>query len=173
MNKIIYLPAILAVALTACSDTSKDDLIAYMTEVKARPAKPIEPIPTFTPYKPFDYGVTQYRGPFDKPVIAKSLAELLPASSVEPDPDRPKEFLEQFNIESLDMVGTIEKDNELWALLEDNEGNVYYVKKGNYLGKNHGKIVVSEPTYIQVVEIVNNGSDGWVERPRTIELEEE
>lgn len=173
MKKIICLPAILTIALTACSDSSKDDLVAYMAEVKARPAKPIEPIPTFTPYKPFDYSVTQFRGPFDKPVVAKTMAELLPAMSVAPDPDRSKEFLEQFNIESLDMVGTIEQNSELFALLEDNEGNVYYVKKGNYIGKNHGRIVVSEPTYIQVVEIVNNGGDGWVERPRTIELEEE
>ena len=173
MNKLIYLPAILAVALTACSDSSKDDLVAYMAEVKSRPARPIEPIPTFTPYKPFDYGVTQLRGPFDKPVVAKSMAELIPASAVAPDPDRVKEFLEQFNIESLNMVGTIEQDGEMWALLEDNEANVYYVKKGNYIGKNHGRIVVAEATYIQVVEIVSNGGDGWVERPRTIELEEE
>ncbi len=171
MKKLISLLTI-PLVITACSDGSKDDLVAFMAEAKARPAQRIEPIPTFSPYKPFDYGVTQFRGPFDKPVVAKTMATLYPKSTVTPDPDRPKEFLEQFNIESLEMVGTIEQDGELWALLEDGEANVYYVKKGNYIGKNHGKIVVSEPTYIQVVEIVSNGAEGWTERPRTIELEE-
>ena len=172
MNRKTCLLTALLPMLFACSDTSKDDLVVFMAEVKAKPAQRIEPIPTFTPYKPFDYGVTQFRGPFDKPVIAKTMAQLLPASSVAPDPDRVKEFLEQFNVESLSMVGTIEQHGDMFALLEDVDANVYYVKKGNYVGKNHGKIVVSEPTYIQVVEIVTNGSDGWVERPRTIELEE-
>lgn len=172
MNRKTCLLTALLPMLFACSDTSKDDLVVFMAEVKAKPARRIEPIPTFTPYKPFDYGVTQFRGPFDKPVIAKTMAQLLPASSVAPDPDRVKEFLEQFNVESLSMVGTIEQHGDMFALLEDVDANVYYVKKGNYVGKNHGKIVVSEPTYIQVVEIVTNGSDGWVERPRTIELEE-
>jgi type IV pilus assembly protein PilP len=42
---------------------------------------------------------------------------------------------------------------------------------GDFLGRNHGKIVEMTDTYVAVVEIVSDGTqDGWVERPRTIEL---
>ena len=113
------------------------------------------------------------RAPFDRPVAAKELVELLPQSSVEPDSNRPREFLEQFNIESLRMVGTIEQHGQLWALIDDGQGNVHYVKQGNYIGKNHGKIVAATSNFIQITEIVPaGGAGGWVERPRTLELRE-
>ena len=159
--------------LSACGVEPHDDLIAFMAEIKAKPAGRIEAIPTFNTYKPFDYGATALRGPFDKPVTAKGLVDILPSSTVVPDPNRPKEYLEQFSIESLIMVGTLEQHDQLWLLLDDGEGNVHYVKKGNYLGKNHGKIVTAEATYFQIMEILPNGSGGWLERPRTIELKEE
>lgn len=159
--------------LSACGDSGYEDLTAFMAEKKARPAGQIEPIPTFTPYRPFDYEATLLRAPFDRPVAAKDLIELLPASKVAPDANRPKEFLENFNIESLRMVGTIERKGQLWALINDNQGNIHYVKEGNYLGRNHGKIMATTPTLVQVVEIVTAGSSGgWVERPRTLELRE-
>lgn len=159
--------------LTGCGDSGYDDLIAFMAEVKSRPSRPIEPIPTFNPYKPFDYGATILRAPFDRPVIIDSIAKIIPESAEAPNPTRPKEFLERFNIESLKMVGTIEQHGQLWALLNDSEGNVHYVKEGNYIGKNHGKIVNATPTYMQVVETVSSGRNNqWVERPRTLELKE-
>lgn len=165
--------ALAAIVLSACSDSGYDDLTAFMAEKKARPAGQIDPIPTFTPYRPFDYAATMLRAPFDRPVAARDLIELLPASSVAPDVNRPKEFLESFNIESLRMVGTIEQRGQLWALVDDGQGNVHYVKEGNYLGRNHGRILSATPTFIQIVEIVSaGGAGGWVERPRTLELRE-
>ncbi|HEY9034701.1 MAG TPA: pilus assembly protein PilP [Pseudomonadales bacterium] len=164
---------LLSLLLSACGDQSYEDLIIFMAEKKARPAGNIEPIPTFMPYRPFDYGATMLRAPFDRPVAAKELVELLPQSSVEPDSNRPREFLEQFNIESLRMVGTIEQNGQLWALIDDGQGNVHYVKQGNYIGKNHGKIIAATSNFIQITEIVPaGGAGGWVERPRTLELRE-
>jgi len=162
-----------ACVLMACSDSGYDDLAAFMAEKKARPAGQIEPVPTFTPYRPFDYSATNMRAPFDRPVAAKDLIELQPMSDVTPDTSRAKEFLEGYNIESLRMVGTIEKNGQLWALIDDGKGNVHYVKEGNYLGRNYGRIASVMPTFIQVVEIVTaGGSGGWLERPRTLELRE-
>jgi type IV pilus assembly protein PilP len=69
------------------------------------------------------------------------------------------------------MVGTLERGGEDWALIKDPEGGIHRVQVGNFLGRNHGKIVELTETYLAVVEIVTDGtSDGWVERPRTIEL---
>ena len=171
MKKLFLLLPLVSV-LSACGGGSHDDLVAFMADVKARPAGQIEPIPAFTPYKPFDYSVAQLRSPFEEPVTIERIIEMLPASSVEPDFNRVKEFLEQINIESLNMVGTISKDGGIWALVDDGSGNVHYVKEGNFVGKNHGRIVTVVDSYLQVIEIISNGTNGWVERPRTLELRE-
>lgn len=162
-----------ALVLSGCSSEGFDDLAAWMAQVKAAPSGRVEPIPTFSPYKPFDYSATTLRAPFDLPVLVKP--EELEASTVveAPSTTRPKELLEQFNIETLRMVGTLEKDGQLWALLDDGQDNIHYVKNGNYVGKNFGKIVATTVSYIQVVEVISNGGNGWVERPRVLELKEE
>ena len=69
------------------------------------------------------------------------------------------------------MVGTLERGEQEWTLIRDPEGGIHRVSLGNYLGRNHGKIVEMTDSYVAVVEIVSDGTeDGWVERPRTIEL---
>ncbi len=70
------------------------------------------------------------------------------------------------------MVGTIEKAGKLWALIDNGERDVVPVTIGNYLGLNHGKIITTSPSQIEIMEIVGDGSNGWVERPRIIKLEE-
>jgi type IV pilus assembly protein PilP len=158
--------------LASCSAGNFEDLVAFMAQIKAAPGGRIEPVPTFAPYKPFDYSAISLRAPFDRPVLVK--ADDIAASTVvdAPSTARAKELLEQVSIESLRMVGTFEKDAQLWALLRDRQGNVHPVKNGNYIGKNYGKIVATSTTYIQVVEIISNGANGWVERPRVLELKE-
>ena len=171
-NKVAFL-TMLVVTLVGCSSHDHSDLTVFMADVKAKPAGQIEPIPTFTPYEPFDYSVTQMRSPFQRPVTIENLVQLLPASSITPNQSRVKEYLEQFPLESLNMVGTISQKGVLWALIDDNDGNVHYVKEGNYLGMDHGQIRVIGENHVQVMEIITNGVAGWVERPRNIELIEE
>jgi len=167
--KLMVLIPMLA-ALGGCGGGDFDDLNAFMAQAKARPKGHIEPIPTFTPYKAFSYSATALRSPFDKPVAVKEITRLGSAAAVKPDLTRPKEFLERFNLESLSMVGTIEQLGQLWILVDDGEGGVHRVRKGNYIGRNHGRIVEATETYLSVIEIVSNGGDGWVERPRTLKL---
>ena len=112
------------------------------------------------------------RAPFDRPIVVLNPLDLSPQNSVKPDSNRSKEYLEAFSVESLTMVGTLEKDGEFFALVNDELGSVHYVKEGNYLGKNHGKIVRATPTNIQIMEIISAGG-GWLERPRTLELRED
>lgn len=172
MMKHRFATLFILIWLSACGSNDHSDLLAYIAEVKARPAGTIEPVPTFSPYEPFDYSATMLRGPFDKPSVAKDVLVLVPQSNVKPDTNRPKEALEEFNIESLIMVGTLMRSGQLWALLNDDKGELHYVKEGNYLGKNHGKIVKTDESYIQVVEIIAAG-DGWIERPRTLDIREQ
>jgi len=72
------------------------------------------------------------------------------------------------------MVGTLQGvDGNLFALIRDNEGGIHRVRTGNYMGQNYGRVVGVSDTRIELVEIVPNGRGGWVERPRSLSLDEE
>jgi type IV pilus assembly protein PilP len=160
-----------ATMLTACSSNEFTDLDAFMAEKRARPGGIIAPIPTFKAYEAFSYSATALRSPFDKPIEVRDIAQLQAVTAVKPDETRAKEFLEQYTFDSLRMVGSLSREGTDWTLLRDPEGGVHRVKLGNYLGRNHGKIVEMTDNYVAVIEIVTDGTaDGWVERPRTIKL---
>lgn len=163
------------VALTAACSTGGEnaDLRRYIEESKSRPAGAIDPIPTFKPFEPYIYSATAKRSPFDRPLEVKQRLLAKSNSNLKPDPNRRKELLETFDLTQVKMVGTLSKDRTLWALLSDPTGTIHWVKDGNYVGKNHGKIVETEENKIELLEIVSDGLDGWVERPRVIALSEE
>jgi len=161
------------VLAAGCSGGGDQDFIKYMQEVHQRPAKPIEPIPSFPEYRSFTYSAAGARSPFDLP------AELVESSvgmtagqrtDVKPDIGRPKEYLENFSISAVSMVGTISKAGGFWALVNDGTGNIHRVTTGNYMGRNHGRIVGISNNQISLVEIVPDGGNGWVERPKVMKL---
>ena len=159
------------VLMSGCIGDDMRDLDAFMAEKRARPGGVIEPIPTFKAYEAFAYSATTMRSPFDRPVEVRELTDMTASQSIRPDPDRAEEYLEQFTLDSLAMVGRLERNGQSWSLVRDPEGGIHRVQVGNYLGRDHGRIVDMGETYVAVVEIVPDGTeDGWVERPRTIEL---
>lgn len=162
-----------ASVLVGCgSNDNHQDLQDFMLEVRARPARDVDPLPTFSPYKAFNYAAMTLRSPFDRPVQEVLRLSQSSQLGVKPDLNREKEFLESFNLPVLKMVGTLNQRGVLWALIDDGEGAVHRVKNGNYLGKNHGEIVLTTDAQLEIVEIVSNGLDGWLKRPRTIKIEE-
>jgi type IV pilus assembly protein PilP len=169
-NSHVYALLGTMILIAACGSSSFPDLDKYMADVKAKPAGHIEPIPAFTAYKSFAYGAAGLRNPFQPPVEVKEITRMQKLVKVKPDLSRPKEYLEQFNIDALTMVGTVQMDGTLWALIQDAEGSVHRVKMGNYLGKNHGHVVELTENYVSVIEIVSNGPDEWVERPHKLQL---
>lgn len=157
------------VLVSACSSSSdQQDLRDFMAEAKRRPQGQIDPLPPFEVYQPFAYSAMTLRSPFERPAPVEK--ETKGGRTVEPDLTREKEYLEGFNIASLSMVGTLSKKGKLWALIDDGQGKVTPVTVGNYMGKNFGKIISTERLQLEIMEIVADGSSGWVERPRIIKL---
>ena len=167
--------ALIVVSLAGCGGDSHEDLRLYMQEVRQKPARPIEPIPTFKEYQSFTYSAAGNRSPFEAPVELEIIAGLSDGRidpSIQPDPNRIKEYLETFSISSITMVGTIAREDEFWALVDDGTGNIHRVREGNYMGRNHGRIVAVNNLQVSLVEIVPSGTDGWVERPKVLKLKE-
>ena len=169
----LLLVLVFCMLVSACGSSSDQAALReYIDEVKARPPGMIEPMPTFRPYEAFVYGAAATRSPFDPPVEEKQRVVTEVDANIEPDFMREKEFLETFDLGSLRMVGTLEMHGTLWALIRDPSGGIHRVTTGNYLGKDHGHIIETSRGQLDIVEIVSNGLDGWVERPRVLKLSE-
>ncbi|MFJ2327935.1 pilus assembly protein PilP [Pseudomonas sp. NPDC087690] len=159
-------------ALSGCGGSSDfSDLDAYLNEVRLRPAGKIEPTPTFRSYPTFTYSAANLRSPFSRQVRADLAGRQHGSRNVKPDPSRVKQYLEGFNIEQFEMVGTISNVSGSFALLRG-AGGVHRLKVGDYLGRNDGRIVAISATQVDVVEIVPDGEGAWLERPRSIPLKE-
>ena len=157
--------------LGACSAGDLADLDSFMQEKRSRPGGVIAPLPTLKAYEAFAYSATNLRSPFDRPIEVRKTTQLQAIAAIKPDESRAKEFLEQFTLDSLPMVGTLSRDKNNWTLIKDPDGGVHRVNAGNYLGRHHGKIVNMTDTSVAIVEIVSDGTaEGWVERPRSIKL---
>ncbi|AMX01358.1 pilus assembly protein PilP [Microbulbifer thermotolerans] len=171
MKRIALVSVLLTLAGCAL-DGDHSDLRQKMAAVKHKPKGQIEPIPTFTPYSPYVYSAAAQRSPFSRPVLESEQRLVGRKLDVAPDLNRQRELLERFNFDALSMVGTLSRGGQLWALIDDGEGGIHRITVGNYLGKNHGRVVNASETQIDVLEIVPDGTGGWIERPRALTLEE-
>ncbi|MGL6244776.1 pilus assembly protein PilP [Pseudomonas sp.] len=166
------LMVVLFAGLAGCGNGNDvGDLDAYMNEVRLRPPGKIEPTPTFRSYPAFTYSAANLRSPFSRQVRVDLAGQKRGSRNVKPDPNRARQYLEGFNIEQFEMVGTISNATGSFALLRG-AGGVHRLKVGDYLGRNDGRIVAISGSQVDVVEIVPDGEGAWLERPRTIPLKE-
>ena len=162
------LVAVLALGLTACGG-DMDELDTYINKVKATPGGRIEPLPEITPYEVFAYVADDQgvRSPFvpDTPQARGSAA-----GGTRPDPDRIREFLEDFPLDTLSMVGTLNIGETQYGLLQTSDGLIHRVVPGNYLGQNDGRITDISESEITLVEIISDGIGGYIERDAAVGL---
>ena len=162
----------LAVMLSACTE-SMDDLDKYIVAVNARPADPISPIPPVKTYTPYEYQGLTGRDPFRQSLSEGSDdVRSTTGTGPRPDFDRPKEYLERYELDTLSMVGTFSKEELDWALMRDPEGVIHRVPVGNYLGKNHGKVTNISEVQVGLSELISDGAGGWLVREASIAMDE-
>jgi type IV pilus assembly protein PilP len=164
-NLFRSLAVVAIAAVTAGCGGGNDDLMEYIDEVKARSGGRIEPLPQIKPYETFTYEAQSLRSPFT-PDTPKGRS----AAGPRPEANRPKEYLEQFPLDTLKMVGTLQRDNNRYALLQTQDGLVHRVVPGNYVGQNDGRVVGVSDGEVQVEELVPDGIGGFYKRSAAIAL---
>jgi type IV pilus assembly protein PilP len=152
------------------------DLKEWVLQEKAKKGTPITPLPvlkTFDSfnYKPKDADDLERRDPFGPSLEEKQQALATAGSGPQPD-KHPKEPLESYPLDSLKMVGTIGSGASMEALIKDPESVIHRVHINNYLGQNGGKIVTVAEDHIDLMELVPNGTGGWVPHQQSVALGE-
>jgi type IV pilus assembly protein PilP len=164
---------LLAGSLAACSGNNTEDLSSYVAAVKSRQQARIDPLPEFAPFETHLYEASRERDPFTPPVYsAPKPVPKASGSGIAPDENRPREPLESEPLDSLRMVGTLERQNNSWALVRMSNSTIHRVKPGNFMGQNHGKIVQITESELELTEIVPDGLGGWMERQAALALSE-
>ncbi len=170
-NRSLVITLILVSTLLAACSGRQDDLNRYIAEVKARPATPIPPIPPVRTYTPYEYEGLLGRDPFRQSTSEGSdQVAQGPSTGPRPDLQRPREYLERFELDTLSMVGTFSKETSDWALIRDPDGVVHRVAVGNYIGKNHGKVSNISPSEVYLSEFIADGVGGWLVREASVNL---
>ena len=159
---------VMALGVAACGGDN-DDLDSYINEVKARPGGRIEPLPEITPYEVFTYiaDAQGLRSPFvpDTPQASGAAT-----GGARPDPDRSREYLESFPLDTLGMVGTLYIGETMYGLIQTADGLIHRVVPGNYMGQNDGRITDVTESEIALVEIISDGIGGYIERDAAVGL---
>ena len=158
----------LASLLFACGGGDGDDLDQFMKNAGNDMSKGVEPLPEVLPYIPLQYNAD---GTLSDPFKARKAASK--SGSLQPNLNRPKEALENYPLESLKYVGSLSKNNLIYALIKTPDNTVQQVKKGNYLGSNFGLIAAINENAIDIKEIIQDDLTGdWVEHAASINLQE-
>lgn len=159
--------------LAGCASQDMSDLRDYVAEVKARPPGPLPPLPELRQVEPFLYVPADRRDPFRPQQAIVEAPVTKPTGGPTPDFNRRKEELEQYSLDTLRMVGTLEQEGEMWGLVQTQDGTIHRVRTGNYMGLNHGRIVRISEDKIELSELLQDGSGGYVENAAALGLGEE
>lgn len=164
-----FIPLVVPLLLTGCVNKDMSDLQQYVDEVKSRPASGIEPIPEIKQVVGFVYAAKNRRDPFTRQEDDAVATEAVLDDGIRPDPNRRKEELEAYSLDSLRMVGTLEQDEETWGLLKTSDGTIHRVTAGNYIGQYDGRITRISEEKIELIELVPTGS-GFLEKEAAVAL---
>jgi type IV pilus assembly protein PilP len=158
----------LGYALLAACTSADDELNRFIEQTKHEPGGRVEPLPEIKPYETYVYADSEMRSPFmpSAPGAGAGLA------GVRPDQKRNREFLEQFSLDTLKMVGTLRLGGSTFGLVQTKDGLVHRVAVGEHLGQAEGKITDITPSKISLVEIVPDSLGGYMERPAALALNE-
>ncbi|MBS0285890.1 MAG: pilus assembly protein PilP [Proteobacteria bacterium] len=164
----------LSIGLVACSNNERRaELQAYVNKIKSREIKEIEPLPEVKPYETFTYNDSNARSPFMPSTPIEVAKHNAVDNGIRPDTNRRKEPLEAFPLDSLRMMGTLEKNGKKWAIVVDTDGTVHRISKGNFVGQHDGRVDNITEEKVMITEIIPDGSGGWRERKASLALIDE
>jgi len=171
--QLVAVCGLLSVGLTGCGDGGVEEVRQWMEEVRQQTKVAIPKLSEPKKFTPFIYAGKESVEPFNPNKLAVAFAKLQSKSTnaLAPDPDRRREPLESFPLDSIKMVGILQKPGMSYALLQVDK-TVFQAKVGSYIGQNFGMITQINEVEVELKEVIQDASGEWVERKAKLELQE-
>lgn len=175
MNKLRFhavLISFLAIVLSGCSGGGRDEVKQWMEQTKQQTRAFVPKLAEPKTFVPFVYSAGKDVDPFNSSKLAVALAKWQAQNSkgLRPNLERRREALEQYPLDTVKMVGVLQKTGLAYAVLQVDKV-VFQAKVGNYVGQNLGMITAVTDTGIDIKEIIQDASGEWVERKARLELQ--
>jgi type IV pilus assembly protein PilP len=173
MTKATRMMFACALALAGCSDSDVREVKDWMDDVRKDTRPSVKPLAEPKDFHPYAYDAKEAVDPFSPNKLLAELARAAETSSNpnRPDMNRPKEVLETYPLDTMKMVGSLQKGGIIYALLQIDK-SVYQVKGGMRLGQNFGLVTHVGENAIDIREVVQDAGGDWVERMSRLELQE-
>ena len=158
--------------LGACGGEEQSELRQELAAMTKDLRGKVDPLPQVKSFEPVPYKGESMVDPFvpGRIVVTQASAGGGGGGGVQPDLNRPKEPLESYPMESIQMVGTLSQNRDMYALVKAGP-NLFRVKKGNYMGQNFGVITSIDDGQISVKEVVQDSGGDWVERSTSLQMQ--
>ena len=163
-----WLLLVSCLAIGGCAD-DQENIQAWMSEQAAGMRGSVKPLPEIQPFQVVPYDAAALVEPFRGSRIEPERKG--GGGGLRPDPDRRREPLEAYPLETLRMVGVLSQNNVAQALIQVDK-SLYRVKAGNYLGQDYGVITEVSESSVQLRELVEDLNGDWVERTSSLQLQE-
>jgi type IV pilus assembly protein PilP len=163
--------ALACLALASCSGEEHSDLRQFVKDSDSMPRGRIPPLPEVRPYEPFEYAAFDLTDPFVPRKIEAPKTSSVPGA-LQPPANHRKGPLEAFPLENLKMVGTLQQQKSVYALIKTPDNNLYRVKTGDFMGQNFGRIIDINESALKLKELVQDSGNEWKEEERTLLLQE-
>lgn len=159
--------------MAGCGDGGLQEVRLWMDDARKATKVAIPKLSEPKKFVPFSYSGKNAVDPFNPSKLAVAFARLQANSNsaLKPDLERRRDPLESYPLDTLKMVGTLEKPGLSYALLQVDKA-IFQVKVGNYIGQNFGMITSIAESAVELKEIVQDASGDWVERKAKLELQE-
>lgn len=170
----LILTLCITLLLGACGSDEHQDLKQWMKDVTKDMKGKVPPLPEIKPFPIVSYEANDLTDPFSTAKIGpdKKPEGSAAGGGLRPDFNRFREPLEAYPLESLKMVGLIQKGKMLNAIIKADKA-VHLVKMGNYMGQNFGMITQITESEVQIRELVQDSAGDWIERQGTLQLQEQ
>lgn len=161
-----------AALLAGCGDSDVREVRDWMAQVQRDTKPSVKPLAEPKTFIPYAYGAKEQVDPFSQGKLA---VELMAGGVPKNDPNKPdlqraREQLEAFPLDTMRMVGTMQKAGARYALLQIDRA-LFQVKPGQRIGPNFGVVTRVDDDAVDIRETVQDAAGEWVERPAKLELQ--
>ena len=174
MSRTTAFPVLaLAAVLVAGCGGEQDELQQWMEQQRREVRPNVTPVSAPKRINPEPYAQLASVEPFSTQKLSVAIKQEArqPNSLMASELNRRKEPLEAYPLDSMGMVGSVNKNGQPFALLRVDR-LLYQVKVGDYLGQNYGRITGISETEITLREIVQDAAGEWIERSAALQLQE-
>ena len=164
----LFMACLYCLTLSGCSSDGLEDLREFVNTAYADKKPKVEPLPEIKMQETFIYNAANLTDPFASYNLMPQ--GLKSASGPRPDPNRRKEPLEDYPLDSLKMVGTLMRGKQAWAVIQAPDGTVHRAQVGDHLGQNSGMINKITEEKVDLIELIQGTMGDWVEREANLTL---